>query len=152
MTAVRILRTATLLMNRDHKFDEAEALLTAVLDRRTRGSLGVRRLRALAAARGGHAVLARQDAEYLRNRPGGEDTFHRIEAEIALTDRHYEQAREHLRSVRAETAQDRLFYARIAEAEARDHKTPLSKREHLNAQAAMIRANVGAVDEYDFER
>jgi hypothetical protein len=142
-------RSATVLMNRDHDFARAQQLLTAVLDRQTRGALGVRRLRALAAARGGSFPEARSDTEYLRARPGGEDTFHRIEAEIKLVQKDYDGAEGERSKVKFETVQDRLLQARILEAQAADTKTPLGQRDGLLGRASSIRFNNRIADEYD---
>ncbi|MCJ2184754.1 toll/interleukin-1 receptor domain-containing protein [Novosphingobium sp. 1949] len=144
-------RTATILMNRDHDFEGAYQLLTAVLNRQTRGALGVRRLRALAAARGKRYEEARRDATYLRTRPGGEDTYQRIEAEIALAQKNYDGAEVARRKVRAETVQDRLLGARILEARGLDIQTPLDQRQVLLTEAAAIRQANRSVDEYDFD-
>jgi hypothetical protein len=144
-------RAATVLMNRDHDFNGAQSLLASVLSRQTRGGIGVRRLRALAAARGGEFEQARRDSEYLRNRPGGEDTFLRIEAEIKLVQRDYFGAENERRKVKVETAQDRLLKARILEAQGLDPLTPLHLRDQLLGQAALIRERDKATDEYDFD-
>lgn len=144
-------RRATILMNRDHDFRAAYDLLTAVLNRRTRGANGVRRLRALAAARGGLHVDARQDSEYLRARPGGEDTFNRIEAEIKLVQRDYAGAEASRQKVKAITVQDRLLKARILEAQGLDIQTALDQREALLNEAAALRAANKIVDEYDLD-
>ena len=144
-------RAATILMNRDHDFEGAYHLLTAVLNRQTRGELGVRRLRALAAARGKHYEKARRDATQLRARQGGEDTYQRIEAEIKLTQKDYDGAEAARRKVRSETVQDRLLGARILEAKGLDIQTPLDQRQSLLNEAAVIRQANRSVDEYDFD-
>lgn len=144
-------RTATILMNRDHDYKSAYELLTEVLNRRTRGVNGARRLRALAAARGRQYEDARRDSEYLRGRPGGEDTYQRIEAEIKLAQRDYTGAEAARHKIKAKTAQDRLLQARILEAQGLDNITPLDQREALLNEVAMLRAANKAVDEYDFD-
>jgi predicted Zn-dependent protease len=144
-------RTATILMNRDHDFKAAYELLTDVLNRRTRGANGVRRLRALAAARGRQYEDARRDSAHLRNRPGGEDTYQRIEAEIKLAQRDYSGAEASLQKVKATTVQDRLLKARILEAQGLDNQTPLDRREALLNEVAALRTANRAVDEYDFD-
>lgn len=142
-------RAATIMMNRDRRFGQAFELLTDVLNRQTRGGLGVRRLRALAAARASRYDDARRDSEYLRSRPGGEDAYTRIEAEIKLVQRDYTGAAEAQKKVRFETVQDRLLKARILEASGLDPKTPLDRREALLNEAATIRMANKSVDEYD---
>ncbi len=144
-------RYATILMNRDREFSQAQELLTDVLNRHTRGALSVRRLRALAAARGGNIADAQADADYLRDRPGGKDAYHRLQAEIKLAQHDYAGAEAERRKIGFETAQDRLLRARILEAEASDPMTPLSVRKSLGAEAAMIRATNKSVDEYDID-
>lgn len=144
-------REAAILMNRDHNYKAAYELLTEVLNRRTRGANGVRRLRALAAARGRQYEDARQDSEYLKNRPGGEDTYQRIEAEIKLAQRDYRGAEAARQKVKAMTVQDRLLKARILEAQGLDSQTALDQREALLNEAAALRAVNKAVDEYDFD-
>ena len=144
-------REATILMNRDHNYKAAFDLLTEVYNRRTRGATGVRRLRALAAARGKQYDDARRDSEYLRSRPGGEDTFQRIEAEIMLVQRDYAGAEAARQKIRSVTVQDRLLKARILEAQGLDNATSLNKREALLNEAALLRAANQIVDEYDFD-
>lgn len=144
-------RMATILMNRDHDHKAAYELLTQVLNRRTRGANGVRRLRALAAARGRQYEDARRDSEYLRSRPGGEDAYQRIEAEIKLAQRDYAGAEAARQKVKAETVQDRLLKARILEAQGLDIQTPLDRRDALLSEVATLRAANKAVDEYDFD-
>jgi tetratricopeptide (TPR) repeat protein len=144
-------RKATILMNRDGDFNQAVELLTTVLVKQTRGAHGVRRLRALAAARGKRYNDARQDSDYLRNRPGGEDTYQRIEAEIKLAQQDYEGAEIARQKVKAETVQDRLLKARIIEAKGRDFRTPINLRQALLSEAAAIRMANRPADEYDFE-
>jgi len=144
-------RTATILMNRDHDYKSAYELLTEVLNRRTRGANGARRLRALAAARGRQYEDARRDSEYLRSRPGGEDTYQRIEAEIKLAQRDYPGAEAARQKIKAKTVQDRLLQARILEAQGLDNNTPLDQREALLNEVAVLRAANKAVDEYDFD-
>lgn len=144
-------RAATILMNRDHDFEVAYQLLTAVLNRQTRGALGVRRLRALAAARGKRYDDARRDAAHLRPRQGGEDTYDRIDAEIRLMQRDYDGAEAARRKIRSETVQDRLLGARILEAKGLDIQTPFDQRQSLLNEAAAIRQANRSVDEYDFD-
>lgn len=144
-------RTATILMNRDHDFRAAYDLLTGVLNRHTRGANGVRRLRALAAARGRQYDDARRDSEYLRNRPGGEDTYQRIEAEIKLVQRDYAGAEAAWAKIKAVTVQDRLLKARILEAKGLDNQTPLDQRAAFLNEAVALRAANKTVDEYDFD-
>lgn len=144
-------REATILMNRDHAFDRAYDLLTEVLNRKTRGANGVRQLRAIAAARGRKFDDARRDADYIRGRPGGEDSFHRIDAEIKLSQRDYDGAQAARKRIKSESAQDRLLKARIVEAQGLDVSTPIHLREQLLNEASSIRATNRAVDEYDFE-
>jgi hypothetical protein len=143
-------RTATILMNRDRDFGRAFDLLSTVLSKQTRGALGVRRLRALAAARGKRFSDARRDSGYLRSRPGGEGTYYRIESEIKLAQGDYEGAKEALHEVRSQHVQDRLLQARILEAEGNDLRTPFDQRGNLLNEAAAIRGANRAVDEYDF--
>lgn len=144
-------RESTILMNRDQDFEAAYQLLTNVLNRQTRGALGVRRLRALAAARGKRYDEARRDAAQLRPMQGGEDTYQRIEAEIKLAQKDYEGAEASRQKIRFETVQDRLLGARILEAKGLDVRTPLNKRQSLLDEAATIRQANRSVDEYDFE-
>lgn len=144
-------RTATIMMNRDQDFEGAYQLLGALLNRQTRGALGVRRLRALAAARGKRFEEALRDAYYLRSRQGGEDTYQRIDAEIKLTQGDYDGAEAARTKIRSETVQDRLLGARILEARGLDIQTPLDQRQSLLSEAAAIRQANRSVDEYDFE-
>lgn len=144
-------RMAAILMNRDRQYGKAQELLTSVLQRQTRGALGVRRLRALAAARGGNGEAARRDSEFLRSRPGGEDTFHRIEAEIKLVQKDYPGAASEAAKVKSETVQDRLLKARILEAQGLDVSTPLAERDKLLSQVTSIRSVNKSYDEYDVE-
>jgi predicted Zn-dependent protease len=143
-------RAATILMNRDRDFGKAYALLTSVLNRQTKGALGVRRLRALAGARGKRYDEARRDAEYLRARPGGADSYNRIEAEIKLSQGDYSGAISSLELVKSQTFQDHLLEARIVEAQGLDARTPLHQRDHLFIRSAEIRRQYKAADEYDF--
>lgn len=144
-------RQATILMNRDQNYGAAYKLLTEVLNRRTRGANGVRRLRALAAARGHQYEDARRDSEYLQNRPRGEDTYHRIEAEIKLAQRDYIGAETARQKIKAITVQDTLLKARILEAQGHDSQTTLDQRNVFLSEAAALRAMNKAVDEYDFD-
>jgi Flp pilus assembly protein TadD len=144
-------RHATILMNRDRNYKAAYEILTDVLNRQTRGANGVRCLRALAAARGKLFDEARRDSEYLKNRPGGEDIFQRIEAEIKLAQRDYPGAESAYRKIRSITAQDKLLKARILEAQGQDIQTSFDKRDVFLNEAAALRAANRVVDEYDFD-
>lgn len=144
-------RTATIYMNRDRNFNSAFDLLTTILNKQTRGANSIRRLRALAAARGKRFDDARRDSEYLRSRSGGEDAYNRIESEIKLAQRDYDGAEAARRKVKAPTVQDRLLRARIAEAQGQDINTPLDLRQPLLNEAFNIRTANRTVDEYDFE-
>ena len=145
-------RMAGLLMRRDRDFSSAEKLLTTVLNTSGKGFLGVRRLRASAAARGGNYSLARLDVQQQIGKPGGQDTAHRIEAEIKLHQHDYAGAHQEHDKIKNPTAQDKLLEARIIEAEANDVITPLSERGKLMKIASEIRIKSRSVDEFDFDR
>lgn len=90
-------------------------------------------------------------SDYLRSRPGGEDAYQRIEAEIKLAQRDYAGAEAARQKIKAITVQDRLLKARILEAQGQDNQTPFDQREALLNESAALRATNKSVDEYDFD-
>jgi hypothetical protein len=144
-------RTAMLMMRRDQDFAGAKKLLTGLLQRGTGAQTYVRKLRAIAAASEGDAVLAREDAEFLKAR-GARLDIRGIEARILLAQCDFEGALRVLSNGGAPSPQDDLLRARILEVRAGDPSTPFSDREPLRREAGDLREKNRILDEFEVER
>lgn len=146
-------RTAMLMMRRDQNFSGAKVLLTELLQRGVGvgAQVYVRKLRAIAAASGGDAVTAREDAEFLKSR-GVKHGIHGIEARILLAQGDFDGALRQLPKGPSATPQDELLRARILDVRANAVSTPFGDREALRQLAAEIRAKNRMLDEYEVER
>jgi hypothetical protein len=128
-------RHAHLLMKRDHNFGEGERRLTALVERRTKGQIGVRNLRAVVAIANSNLPLARQDIEFVRSKPGTLDESKRLEIRFKLASGDTEGARAEFTQIGAPTPHDLLLEARILEAEADTPSATLTERNHLRQRA-----------------
>jgi len=144
-------RTAMLMMRRDQNFSGAKALLTELLQRGVGAQVYVRKLRAIAAASEGDAVMAREDAGFLKSR-GVKHGIDGIEARVLLAQGNFDGALLELAKGNSATPQDELLRARILEVRANAVSTPFGDREALRQQAATIRAKNRMLDEYEVER
>lgn len=143
-----VCNEARLLMQRDHKYTEAEQILTEIIDKRIGDPVAIRRWRAIAAANAKHFAIARQDIEFIRSRTGRQQIAERLDVYFFLTQGDYDRA-DRLFSQLRDSAHDGRLQARILEARANDVRTPLAERERLRAQAAELRARNELMSEYD---
>jgi predicted Zn-dependent protease len=144
-------RTAMVMMRRDLDFKGAQALLTDTMQRTGNAHTYLRKLRAIAAASGGDAARAREDAEYLRAR-GVRHGISGIEARILLAQEDFEGALREWDKIGGPTVQDELLRARILEVRSNAASTPFSEREPLRRQAAELRARNRMFNEFEVER
>lgn len=144
-------RTASVMMQRDGKFDEAAKLLTQILSIAPNGRDNIRRVRAIAAANSNDLSTARLDLEHLKARPNGLESTKHIEANILLVEGNYDGALQLLTGLRHPSAQDRLLEARILDTQGHNPSLPLDERDKLKLRAAEIRARYSIVDEFDLE-
>lgn len=143
-----VCNQARLLMQRDRSYEEAENILTDIIDKRIGDPVAARRWRAIAAANAGHFSVARQDIEFIRTRTGRQQIAERLDVYFFTTQRDYDRADLLLSQLR-DSAHDGRLRARILEARASDVRTPLAERERLRVQAAELRARNQLMSEYD---
>lgn len=143
-----VMRRAQIMMQRDGNFRDAERSLTWLVDNKIGRPVTVRRFRAMAALRAGHFDLARQDIQFIRARPSNRSTAQRLEVYFALAKSDYDAAEQAYAQL---PHSDDVLRARILEARASDVHTPLSEREALRAQAAVLRAKNKLLTEFDFD-
>lgn len=144
-------RTAMVMMRRDLDFKGAQRLLTETLQRPGSAQVYLRKLRAIAAASGGDAARAREDAEFLKAR-GVRHGINGIESRILLAEEDFAGAVRELDKIGSPTVQDELLRARILEARANSISTPFGDRDALRQQAAELRARNRMFDEFEVER
>ncbi len=141
-------RQAQILMQRDHNYNEAEQILSRLIDKKIGDPVTARRWRAIAAANANHFALARQDIEFIRGRAGRQQVAERLDVYFALTQKDYDLADRRFSELR-DSAHDGRLKARILEARAADPRTPLAEKERLRTQVAELRARNQFVSEYD---
>jgi len=144
-------RYAHLLMKRDHNLVEAERRLTALIDRRTKGQIGVRKLRAIVAIANHNLPLARQDIEFVRSKPGTLDETRRLEIRFKLASGDTEGARGEFTKITSPSAYDYVLEARILDSEAEKPSTTITERGRLRQRAAELRARYDAADEFNLD-
>lgn len=131
-------REAQILIQ-ERKYQDAEDLLSGLVNSRTGNAVSVRRWRAIAAANAGHLDLARNDVEFIRRRPGRQETASRLDIYIAIAEGKLDRAEE-LFGKLEHSARDDLLEMRILEARANDITLPLTKREEFRDKAVVMRA------------
>jgi hypothetical protein len=144
-------RAAMVMMRRDLDFKGAQTLLTETLQRTGNAQVYLRKLRAIAAASGGDAARAREDADFLKAR-GVRHGINGIEARISLAEEDFAGALRELDKIGSPTVQDELLRARILEARANSISTPFGDRDALRQQAAELRTRNRMFDEFEVER
>jgi hypothetical protein len=144
------VRQAQILIQRDHDPKAAIDILSGLVDKRIGNAVTVRRFRAIAAANAGNFQLARRDIDFIRGRPGRQETAQRLEVYYGLANHDYAQARKLLEGLR-DSEHDGLLMARILEAEAADPNTPLANRKRLRDSALEIRARNQNRSEFEFD-
>jgi hypothetical protein len=144
------MRQAQLLFQRDNNPEEAEVLLSNLIQHDVGDPVRARRWRAMTAAAAKHPELARRDIEFIRARQGRQGLADRLDIYFALAQHDYvaaEKAAEKL----GHSASDELLRARLLEARAGDNQTPLADREVLRVRAAELRIGNRHFSEFDFD-
>lgn len=143
-------RQAQIRLQRDHDPTGAIVILTDLVNRRVGNAVTIRRWRAIAAANAGDLRLARTDIDFIRARPGRQETAQRLEVYYALAQHDYTSAKGILEGLR-NTPSDDLLRARVLEAESADSSTSLPDRQRLREQALGLRARNQSRSEFDFD-
>ena len=144
-------RYATLIMKRDKNYSQAKVLLTALVDKNSRGHLTARMSRAIAAAEDGDYRLAQGDADYFRSRRDGNDAALRVEARIYNRRGEYDVAESKLGQIKGTAPSDYLLQARIFESRAADVRTGPADRATFADRARELRTKYPTVDEFTLD-
>lgn len=142
-------RIAMIMMHRDQDYVGAQRFLTNCLQERAVNVVPTRRLRAIAAAYAGDRLTVEGDIAFLKSKPDGNDTSHRILARLLLTEGSPDAAFAELKEIGHPTHQDGLLRAKILEAKLLDVRTPLIERSGLQDEIQRLRLKHSVVSEFE---